>query len=78
MNEKPALVVAQVAIRGARIAVRMMPAGLKRRIDDGIFHYIFQKTRVENDAYGWRPDTPGGGEPPPGVDRARGGKAGTR
>lgn len=67
MNEKPALLLAEAAIRGARLVIRVIPQGVKRRIDDGIFHYIFQKTRVENDAYGWRPTTPGGGEPPPGA-----------
>ena len=56
---------AEAAIGAVRLVARVIPAGVKRRVDDGVFHYIFQKTRVENDAYGWRPDTPGGGSPPP-------------
>jgi len=61
-----ALRVAELAVGAARAVARLVPAGVKKRVEDGIFHYIFQKTRVENDNYGWRPDTPGGGEPPPG------------
>lgn len=67
-REDGLLKVAEVAIGAVRAVAKALPPGLKRRIDDGIFHYIFHKTRVENDHYGWRPDTPGGGTPPPGVD----------
>ncbi len=63
----PALRIAEVAVGAARAVARIVPARVKKRVEDGIFHYIFQKTRVENDAYGWRPTTPGGGEPPPGA-----------
>ncbi|MDP2304462.1 MAG: hypothetical protein Q8P18_00375 [Pseudomonadota bacterium] len=57
------LLLAEAAVSAVRAVSRVLPAGLKKRIEDGVFHYIFQKTRVENDAYGWRPP-PGGGEPP--------------
>lgn len=73
-ERSPALVVAEVAVGAARLVARLVPARVKKRVEDGIFHYIFQKTRVENDAYGWRPDTPPGGEPPPDAhaDRPKG------
>jgi hypothetical protein len=66
MAERGPLLVAETAIAAARAVSRVLPARVKKRIEDGIFHFIFQKTRVENDAYGWRPP-PGGGEAPPGV-----------
>ncbi len=62
MNKQRALLwLAELSIGAARAAIRVVPAPVRKRIDDGIFHYIFQKTRVENDAYGWRPPQPGGG-----------------
>lgn len=59
-RERVLLLIAEASVGAARAAIRVIPAPVKKRIDDGIFHYIFQKTRVENDAYGWRPTTPGG------------------
>ena len=36
----------------------VMPLGARKNIEDRVFFVIFQKTRVENDAYGWRPPEP--------------------
>ena len=44
---------------GGRALVRALPRTLVRAIEDRVFYAIFQKTRVENDAYGWRPPPPG-------------------
>jgi len=66
MAERGPLLVAETAIAAMRAVSRVLPGRVKKRIEDGVFYFIFQKTRVENDAYGWRPP-PGGGEPPPGV-----------
>ena len=64
MAERGPLLLAEAAVTAVRTVARVMPARLKKRIEDGVFHFIFQKTRVENDAYGWRPP-PAGGERPP-------------
>jgi hypothetical protein len=61
----PYLALARVTVGAARVLVRLMPAVLRRRLDDRLFGAIFQVTRVTNDAYGWRPDTP----PGPGPER---------
>ena len=61
--ERGPLILAEATVRVVRAVARVVPARLKKRVEDGVFHYIFQKTRVENDAYGWRPP-PAGGEPP--------------
>lgn len=58
--------VAAGVARLGRLAARLLPAGVKKRVEDRIFYAVFQVTRVENDAYGWRPPPPGGAEPPPG------------
>ncbi len=65
MAERAPLLIAEATVRVVRAVARVVPARLKKRVEDGVFHYIFQKTRVENDAYGWRPP-PAGGEPPSG------------
>jgi len=44
--------------------VRLLPPGVVKHVEDRVFYVIFQRTRVENDAYGWRPTSPGG----PGTD----------
>ena len=44
---------------GGRALVRVLPRGILRAVEDRVFYAIFQKTRVENDAYGWRPPQPG-------------------
>lgn len=67
MNRQRALLLlAELSVGAGRAAIRVIPGPVKRWIDDGIFHYIYQKTRVENDAYGWRP--PDAGVVPPGTD----------
>jgi hypothetical protein len=63
--ERAPLLIAEATVRVVRAVARVVPARLKKRVEDGVFHYIFQKTRVENDAYGWRPP-PAGGAPPAG------------
>ena len=72
-RERALLLLAEATVSAARAAIRVIPAPVKKRIDDGIFHYIFQKTRVENDAYGWRPTTPPGGGSAPGDDPPKAG-----
>lgn len=47
--------VADGALRVGRAVVRRLPARVRRGLDDRLFYAIFQVTRVENDAYGWRP-----------------------
>lgn len=42
-------------VRVARLVWRVLPPPLRKNIEDRAFYVIFQKTRVENDAYGWRP-----------------------
>jgi hypothetical protein len=56
--------VSEVVVAGARAAARALPSRVVKGVEDRIFWYIFQKTRVENDAYGWRPPPPGGEAPP--------------
>ncbi|MFZ5475760.1 MAG: hypothetical protein ACOZNI_03200 [Myxococcota bacterium] len=59
------LLVADAAIATARAIGRVLPKRVVKSLEDRVFYAIFQRTRVENDAYGWRPDAPpGGGEPP--------------
>jgi hypothetical protein len=52
--------VAGVVVGAGRLLVRLLPAGLKRTLDDRLFGAIFQVTRVTNDAYGWKAPPPGG------------------
>ncbi len=57
-----ALKLADLAVRAGRTVWRALPARARKGLEDRVFYVIFQKTRVENDAYGWRPpDAPGGG-----------------
>ena len=55
------LMVADVAVRLGRRIWGALPGGLKKGLEDRAFYVIFQKTRVENDAYGWRPPPDSGG-----------------
>lgn len=50
--------VADLAVRVCRRAWAALPAGARKNLEDRVFYVIFQKTRVENDAYGWRPPEP--------------------
>ena len=50
----------------SRRVYRVLPAAARTGLESRFFGTVFQTTRVTNDAYGWRPDAPGGGEPPPG------------
>lgn len=67
-----ALQVADAAVRAARGVWRVLPRGLRKNLEDRVFYVIFQRTRVENDAYGWRPASPPVGENahPPGEPRS--------
>jgi hypothetical protein len=47
--------VARVLVSGGRLTVRVMPERVRKNLEDRLFYAIFQRTRVENDAYGWRP-----------------------
>jgi hypothetical protein len=57
----------------ARALTRVAPRGLLRNVEDRLFYVIFQRTRVENDAYGWRPP-PAGGTAPPAGEAGRSGR----
>lgn len=54
------LVLADAAVRLGRRVWAVLPEAVRKNIEDRVFFVIFQKTRVENDAYGWRPPEPGG------------------
>ncbi len=56
VNGGLALRVAEVSVVVARRLARAVPAGVRKNLEDRLFYVIFQRTRVENDAYGWRPD----------------------
>ncbi|MEN9805959.1 MAG: hypothetical protein RL756_467 [Pseudomonadota bacterium] len=62
--------VAALTVAGGRAAVRLLPARVRKNLEDRLFYAIFQRTRVENDAYGWRP--PEGGHADAGRVRAVG------
>lgn len=62
-----ALLTGDVVIGVTRRVYHAMPAAVQRELETRFFGAVFQVTRVTNDAYGWRPDTPAGGEPPDGV-----------
>ena len=47
--------VADLTIAAGRVLSRAMPRRVKKMVEDRIFFAIYQKTRVENDAYGWKP-----------------------
>jgi hypothetical protein len=64
---KAHLLLADALVVTARAVGRVLPKRVMKGIEDRVFYAIFQRTRVENDAYGWRPDVPpGGGSPPKG------------
>lgn len=56
--------VADLAVAAGRGAWGRLPPRLRKGLEDRVFYAIFQVTRVENDAYGWRPDAPSGDAPP--------------
>jgi hypothetical protein len=61
VNEAPwALRLAEAVVGAARAIGRRVPRSVRRSVEDRVFYVIFQRTRVENDAYGWRPSTPPG------------------
>ena len=47
--------VADLTIAAGRALSRALPRRVKKMVEDRIFFAIYQKTRVENDAYGWKP-----------------------
>lgn len=54
--------VGQGSLRLSRIVMgigrgigRILPATVRRRVENRLFYSVFQATRVTNDAYGWRP-----------------------
>ena len=49
----------RVAVGLGRIGARVLPASVRRHLDDRFFYSVFNVTRVTNDAYGWRPDDVG-------------------
>ncbi len=60
-----ALRVAEAVVGAVRSVGRRVPRSVRQSLEDRVFYVIFQRTRVENDAYGWRPTTPPG--PPSGA-----------
>jgi hypothetical protein len=58
MERKLPELVAEAVIATARAVARVTPPRVKKNLEDRLFYVIFQKTRVENDAYGWRPPEP--------------------
>ena len=66
LSHRIALLTGDVVIGVGRRVYHAMPARVQRGLESRFFGAVFQVTRVTNDAYGWRPDTPAGGEPPPG------------
>lgn len=54
-----------------RRLLAVLPTRAVRALEDRLFYSVFQVTRVTNDAYGWRPETPGGGTPPPSARTAQ-------
>ena len=55
----------RVIFGAGRRLLAVLPTRAVRALENRLFYSVFQVTRVTNDAYGWRPDTPGGGTPPP-------------
>jgi len=54
----------EVVLGAGRLAWTALPGRVRKKLEDRFFGAIFQVTRVTNDAYGWRPDEPGGpGDP---------------
>jgi len=53
------LTLARAVVRVGRVSWSALPAAARKSLEDRVFYAIFQKTRVENDAYGWRPPQPG-------------------
>lgn len=56
---------AALCVSAARAAWRALPARARKGVEDRVFWAVFQRTRVENDAYGWRPPPPGGSRTTP-------------
>lgn len=65
----PAYALARLCLALGRRAWARLPPRARKELEDRFFWAIFQRTRVENDAYGWRPPPPGGS--PPGPPEAR-------
>jgi hypothetical protein len=59
------LAAADLFVRVGRRVWRHLPERARKTLEDRFFFAVFQATRVENDAYGWRPDD---GEQPPTPD----------
>lgn len=59
------LKVGAVLLKVGKAAYAALPASTQQALDQRFFRYLFLKTRVMNDDYGYKPP-PGGGEPPPG------------
>lgn len=55
---------AKLGLGAARAALALLPRRVVKALEDRFFYAVFQSTRVTNDAYGWRPPTPPGAEPP--------------
>lgn len=64
---KPSVAIATLVLGLGRGLGRLVPRPLLRRVEGRVFGAVFHLTRVTNDAYGWRPDAPGG------TGQARGG-----
>lgn len=69
VGHRVALLAGDVILGAGQVVYRALPKRVQKSLETRFFGAVFQVTRVTNDAYGWRPDTPPGGEPPPGVKR---------
>ena len=54
---RPAVALATVALATGRAVAKVVPARLRKGLEDRVFHAVFHMTRVTNDAYGWRPES---------------------
>jgi hypothetical protein len=70
------LALGRVVFGLGRRVLAALPGGAVRALEDRLFYSVFQVTRVTNDAYGWKPEAPGGGAPPPGVQPTTGARDG--
>lgn len=52
------LVLGRAVLAAGRAFRPLVPARLRRRVEDRFFYAVFNLTRVTNDAYGWKPREP--------------------
>ena len=66
MSRKVPPPTARFLVESLRTLTRVLPAPLRRHLDDRVFYAVHQLTRVTNDHYpGANPSTPPKGDSPP-------------